>query len=92
LKIQLKIGQGKFADPFLGRIYEEKGHILKQVGGADDINNKARALQCFNSSDAVMNKSGDLSRQELVTNMIASLSMDQVVMKEFLTLGSKFDL
>ena len=38
LKIQLKIGQGKFIDPFLGRIYEEKGHILKQMGGPNDIN------------------------------------------------------
>lgn len=33
LKIQLKIGKSKHIDPFLSRIYEEKGHILRILGG-----------------------------------------------------------
>ena len=32
-----------------------------------------------------------MSRQELVVNMIATLSMDNAVMAEFLKFGSKFD-
>jgi hypothetical protein len=33
IEISLKIGQGKKLDSFLARLYEEKGHVLKMLGG-----------------------------------------------------------
>ena len=41
LQVQLKAGEGKMIDPFLGRIYEEKGHILKGMNGTP---NQVKAL------------------------------------------------
>lgn len=62
-------------DPFLARIYEEKGHILRLLGGGvpagDDgkfqeqgevpVYNdfNVRALRSFNSAYAIMTQSGE---------------------------------
>ena len=85
LQVQLRAGEGKIIDPFLGRIYEEKGHILKGMGGTE---HQIKALQSFNSAMAIMVKSGDTQRMELSERMIAELSMNPEVIKN---LGSKFD-
>ena len=76
-------------DPFLARIYEEKGHILRLLGGgvpAGDEGQKpqgvvpvfndfnVRALRSFNSAYAIMTKSGEQQRQAMLANMINELS------------------
>lgn len=33
LEISIRIGQNKKLDPFLARLYEEKGHVLRMLGG-----------------------------------------------------------
>ena len=85
LQVQLRAGEGKIIDPFLGRIYEEKGHILKGMGGTQ---NMVKSLQAFNSAKAIMMKSGDSSRMELSDRMIMELSMNPEVIKN---LTNKFD-
>ena len=85
LQVQLRAGEGKIIDPFLGRIYEEKGHILKGMGGTQNL---VKALQAFNSAQAIMVKSGDNTRIELSERMIQELSMNKEVIAN---LTSKFD-
>ena len=44
-------------DPFLGRIYEEKGHVYMLLSSNKNDKydeNNVRALQCFNSSKAIL--------------------------------------
>lgn len=94
LQIQLRIGQGKMVDPFLARIYEEKGHILRLLGGgvpAGDDGQKpqgevpvyndynVRALRSFNSAYAIMTQSGEDQRQELLVKMIQELSQNPLI-------------
>ena len=43
LQIHLKIGRNKKIDAFLGRIYEERGHVLRLLGGDIDESNIAQA-------------------------------------------------
>lgn len=55
LQISIKIGQNKKLDPFLARLYEEKGHVLRMLGGAaTQLNDhNVQALQSFNSAFAI---------------------------------------
>ena len=67
LQIQLEVGKDKPADSFLGRIYEEKGHILKGLAeqskaGEEMVTYYARSLQCFNSAFAIIAVSKDTAR------------------------------
>ena len=72
LKTQLEVGRGKSASPILARIYEEKGHILKLLGGsAMDTNDyNVQALQCFHSALAIISTSKEQFRKEISEQMI----------------------
>jgi len=67
LKIQLKLINGKTLDVLLGRLYEEKGHLLKNIAETctdpkdeeQKINVKTRALQCFNSAHGIFRQLND---------------------------------
>lgn len=72
LKTQLEVGKGKSASPILARIYEEKGHILRLLGGSvmetNDYN--IQALQCFHSALAVISMTQEQFRKEISEQMI----------------------
>lgn len=86
LQVQLKAGEGKPVDSLLGRIYEEKGHILKGIGG---VENDAKALQAFNSAQAIMIKSGETQRLEVSQRMIEEISVKTGVVESMN--GKNFD-
>ena len=77
----------------MSRIYEEKGHILRILGGdATQVNYfNVQAIQCFNSALGISIASNDKSRQELIATMIEELESNPLL-KEKIEKSGKFDM
>jgi len=92
LQISIKIGQNKKLDPFLARLYEEKGHVLRMLGGdvAKPNDYNVQALQSFNSAFAIMCKTQEQTRLPMVERMIAELSANPLITDKVEDMG-KFD-
>lgn len=96
LQIQLNLNKGNIVEAFLGRLYEEKGHILKMM--ADQAESQrdeellvvysTRALQCFNSAHAILAQFRDqLPRLEYVAKTVKELSKDKRVTRKLQVVG-----
>jgi len=92
IQISVRIGQNKKLDPFLARLYEEKGHVLRMLGGdvaqLNDYN--VQALQSFNSAFAIMCKTQEQTRLPMVERMITELSVNPLITEKVEERG-KFD-
>lgn len=96
LQIQLKLNKGNIIEGFLGRLYEEKGHILKmmadQAKSTQDeellVVHSTRALQCFNSAHAIMSQVDDPHRRlDNISKTITELSKDKRVTRKLQVVG-----
>ena len=92
LQIQLKLQKDRPADPLLARIYEEKGHVLRLLGGDASVSNKynVQALQCMKSALALMLATKDENRKHILLENIDELETNKVVVAKLQDLG-QFD-
>lgn len=92
----MNINKGNLVEVFLGRLYEEKGHILALLATSQEasanadlpITTRTRALQCYNSAHAILAQFPEqAARLEAVTNSIRDLSKDKRVTRKLQVVG-----
>ena len=97
MQIQLNINKGNLIEAFLGRLYEEKGHILlliaafqqdKTTSEDEIIVTKTHALQCFNSAHAIFTQFPDQApRFQLINTQIKTLAKDKRIKRKLAVVG-----